>query len=117
MPSTIFEQRTIKLVRIGNDFRLDVTIPRGHGRWKVSLLPEEVQSQLAILKIPTMPAFPIISQVCDGVHIEITIYGIVSDLKFNWISTAPEGAEALGNFVEWLREKAEPEEIKISESI
>ena len=111
MPSTIFEERTIKLVQIGNNFRLDVTIPKGHGRWKVSLLPEEVQSQLAILKKATLPSFPISPLVCDGMYIEITIYGIQSDYTFNWWTIAPEGAEALDNFVEWLREKAEPEEM------
>lgn len=101
------DHRIVQLVQIGQDFRLEVSIPKGLGRWTVNLLADEVQNQLGILKRSTLPAFPVSPLALDGEHIELSIFGEHADFRFSWWTIAPEGADALDGFVGWLRSKIE----------
>ena len=64
-----------------------------------------VQEQWDALKTCTVPAFPVSPMVSDGEYVELTIEGEQSTLTLGWWTIAPEGAEPVAAFADWLREE------------
>jgi hypothetical protein len=58
--------------------------------------------QLDHLKQLSIPAYPISPQICDGSYWKLTIKGEFSSLSLGWWTAAPQGAERLADFAEWL---------------
>ncbi|SDU27574.1 hypothetical protein SAMN05216296_2795 [Pseudomonas pohangensis] len=105
------QHRTLKLVQINGNFRLDVQDWRKFGsnqKQRIPLIAADVQQQIAMLKQASITAFPVSPMVCDGAYIELTIYGESSTLNLGWWTIAPEGAEAVKAFADWLTAKAKP---------
>ena len=104
------QHRTLKLVQINGNFRLDVKDWSKFGSNKkherIPLCTADVQQQIALLKQASIPAFPVSPMVCDGQYIELTIYGESSTLTLGWWTIAPEGAEVVDAFISWLASKA-----------
>lgn len=48
------------------------------------------------------PAYPVTPMVFDGSHIEVTIHGEHAQLSASWWTCAPEGYDALDEFVDWM---------------
>ena len=65
-----------------------------------------VERKLAELRRMMVPAFPVGPTVCDGEYVELEIEGENSTLKLGWLSVAPDGAEDVAGFSDWLREIA-----------
>jgi len=68
------------------------------------------QERLARLKQSTVPAFPVSPIVCDGSYVELMIEGEFSRLTLGWWTIAPDGAEAVADFADWLEEIGLPRE-------
>lgn len=94
----------IVLVRVGDTHRLEVTAKtlETRRRWTVVVPDEEVEQQFAALKQATVPAFPVSPTVCDGAYYELTIPGECSELRLSWWTIAPDGAEGLAEFADWM---------------
>lgn len=67
---------------------------------------EEVTKKLHDLRKINVPAFPVSPLVMDGEYVELTIFGEHSTLSLGWWTIAPEGAEGICEFSEWLRSHA-----------
>jgi hypothetical protein len=67
------------------------------------VLAAEAQEQLVRLRRLTVPAYPVSPLVTDGEHLELTVEGQSSSLTLNWWTIAPDGAEGLAEFANWLR--------------
>jgi len=100
------------LVQRGQQFRVETNVQRGRTRksWRIDVSPGEVEEQLQLLKKATVPAFPIGRPVCDGAYVELTIEGESSALTLGWWTMAPEEAEVLSDFADWLRKLGLPGE-------
>ncbi|MSR16517.1 MAG: hypothetical protein EXR89_01780 [Methylococcaceae bacterium] len=77
--------------------------------WRKEIPSDEAVTQLNKLRSAKIPAFPISPRVCDGSYIELTIYGKNSDLTLSWWTIAPDGAEELADFADWLRKQELPD--------
>ena len=62
-----------------------------------------VTAQLAQLQSATIPVVLKAAMPCDGELVEVTIYGDTATLSVTWWTIVPDGAEALGRLVAWLR--------------
>jgi len=96
---------TIRLIQSGGIYRIATTQQTGRERrtWRIDLPANEATEQLELLRKASLPAFPVSPHVCDGDWIELTIHGELCDLTLNWCGNAPEGADALAGFADWLR--------------
>ena len=65
--------------------------------------PQAVAAWFGVLRSATVPAMPVSPLVCDSEYIELLIEGEHSTLTLGWWTIAPEGAEALGEFADWMR--------------
>lgn len=94
------ENLTLRLVKTGNAFRVEGTIQAGRKKSckVVNVSTDEVLDQLEKITKATLPAFPISPMVMDGEYIELTIYGIQSDLTLNWWTVGPKDADVLIDF-------------------
>lgn len=103
------ENLALRLVKKGNAFRVEGVIQAGRKRScrVVKLSTPEVLDQLDKIKNATLPAFPISSMVMDGEYIELTIYGIRSDLTLSWRADGPKDADVLIDFASWLKIKGD----------
>lgn len=72
----------------------------------VALQPAEVSERLRALRAARVPAWPDGAQVLDGEYIELTLMGDNAQLTLGWWSVAPEGAEVLAEFADWMRASA-----------
>lgn len=106
----------ISLVKTGDAYRVEVFERQGlaktQRRWRVDMPVHEVDEQLARLKQATLPAFPVSPMVCDGEYVELTVEGEQATVTLGWWTIAPEGADAFGEFSDWMRLKAFGEEIE-----
>ncbi|ACD94569.1 hypothetical protein [Trichlorobacter lovleyi] len=102
----------LKLVQRGDAYHIQVTEQQGPSRkrWRVTVPADEVTQQLDLLRRATLPAFPVSPLVCDGEYVELTIHGEFSDLTLGWWTIAPDGAESLSDFADWMRKLALPDE-------
>jgi len=93
-------------------FFLERTEVQGQRRTRKTIQPEPeaVASWPAALRNATVPAMPVSPPVCDGSHIELRIEGEGATLTLCWWALAPEGAEVLGEFSEWMQ-AAWPEDL------
>jgi hypothetical protein len=71
-------------------------------RHRVPIDSIEVKHQLLMLRQATVPAFPVTPPTFDGEHIELTIEGEYSSMCMSWWTVAPQGAEALLEFINWM---------------
>lgn len=67
------------------------------------MVAAEAQEQFARLKRLTIPAYPVSPLVSDGEHLEVTVEGQSSSLTLSWWTIAPDGAEGMAAFANWLR--------------
>lgn len=72
-------------------------------RRRVTVSTALAQERLAELRQLTVPAFPVSPMVCDGEYIELTVEGECSSVTIGWWTIAPEGADGIANFADWLR--------------
>ena len=102
----------LKLLRRGDAYHIQVTEQQGQSRkrWRVAVPTEEVTRQLDLLRRSSLPAFPVSPLVCDGEYVELTIHGEFSNLTLGWWTIAPDGAESLNDFADWMRKLALPDE-------
>lgn len=70
---------------------------------------QEVEHQFDLLRHATVCAYPISPLVCDGEYVEVTVHGEYADLTMGWWTAAPDGAEALFDFSEWMCRLIEPD--------
>lgn len=63
----------------------------------------DVTSQIAKLKSAKVPVVLVGEMPLDGELIELTVYGENGTLSVAWWTIVPHGAEAIGDFVDWLR--------------
>lgn len=98
----------IVLARVGDDCRLEVTEKTFELRRRrtVDLSSKEVERHSAALRQAKAPAFPVSPEVCDGSHYELTIAGEHWELRLSWWTIAPDGAEQLADFADWMAERA-----------
>lgn len=99
---------SLRLVQRGDEYCIEGAKQTGRMReqWKVPVPRIDAENQLEALRKASIPAYPVSPSVCDGSYIELTIYGIDSELKLSWWTAAPDGAEVLGNFSDWLHDIA-----------
>jgi hypothetical protein len=103
-----------KLIKIGDVYKVEL-ISESELEKTTQLITvpnDEVETQLTLLKSATIPAFPVSQEVCDGGQVKLTIYGEMSELTISWWAAAPEGAEILEEFADWLENITNPEEIE-----
>lgn len=62
----------------------------------------DFDGQIAKLRDARIPAYPVTPEICDGSYIEVTIHGEHAQLSAGWWTAAPEGYDALDEFVDWL---------------
>ena len=79
-------------------------LTRKQSRRRVDVSEALAQERLAALKQLTVPAFPVSPMVCDGEYVELQVEGEYSTLTIGWWTIAPEGAEGVAEFADWLRE-------------
>lgn len=95
------------LQRLQNSFRVLVVERNGDSKRQtrryVPVAAAEAQEQLASLRRLTVPAYPVSQRVTDGERLELTVEGQSSSLTLNWWTIAPDGAEGLVEFANWLR--------------
>lgn len=95
------------LQRLQDSFRILVVerdgVSKRQTRRNVPVLAAEAQEQLVRLRRLTVPAYPVSPLVTDGEHLELTVEGQSSSLTLNWWTIAPDGAEGLAEFANWLR--------------
>ena len=96
---------TVVLTKQGQQYRVETIEQHGRARktWRIEVPATEAVEKLQGLKLATVPAFPISPLVCDGEYVELTINGEFSALTLGWWTIAPEGAQTLSDFAEWLR--------------
>lgn len=96
---------TVILAKQGQQYRVETIEQRGRARktWRIEIPATEVAEKFQRLKLATVPAFPVSPLVCDGEYVELTINGEYSTLTLGWWTIAPEGAETLSDFADWLR--------------
>lgn len=75
---------------------------------------QEVDHQFDLLRQATVCAYPVSPLVCDGEYVKVTIHGLYADLILGWWTAAPEGADAVWDFADWMRELINPERDKES---
>lgn len=100
---------TLSLIERPDGFHLDVRDWRKFGKsqkGRIQLEDTDVRRQIFKLKNASIPAFPVSPDVLDGEYIELTIHGEMSTLMLNWWTLAPDGADVLGSFADWLRSHA-----------
>jgi hypothetical protein len=109
-PCGLFEPitHTMTLEQIDSAYRIAVVerngLTRKQTRRRVAVSATLVQARLVALKQGTVPAFPVSPLVCDGEYVELKIEGEYSSLTLGWWTIAPEGAEGVSEFADWLRE-------------
>lgn len=109
-PCGLFEPiiQTITLEQVDAAYRVAVIernrLTRKQSRHRVDVSAALVQERLAALKQLTVPAFPVSPMVCDGEYVELQVEGEYSTLTIGWWTIAPEGAEGVAEFADWLRE-------------
>ena len=95
------------LQRLQDTFRILVVkrdgVSKRQTRRYVPVAAAEALKQLAQLQRLTVPAFPVSPLVTDGEHLELTVEGQSSSLTLSWWTIAPDGAEGLAEFANWLR--------------
>ncbi|MDT8445188.1 MAG: hypothetical protein RQ722_12910 [Desulfuromonadales bacterium] len=98
----------LKLIQQGNKCIVEETEQQGRSskRHRIMVPLEEVTQRFHDLKKVNIPAFPVSPLVMDGEYVELTIFGEHSTLSLGWWTTAPEGAEGIREFAEWLRSHA-----------
>ena len=99
--------QTYTLKRQQDTFRILVVerdgISKRQTRRYVPVVALEAQEQLARLQRLTVPAFPVSPLVSDGEHLELTVEGQSSSMTLAWWTIAPDGAEGMAAFANWLR--------------
>lgn len=110
-PCGLFDSsaHTITLEQIDGAFFIAVVErdlrTRKQSRRRMAISAAAVQEQWDALKKCTVPAFPVSPMVCDGEYVELTIKGEQSTLTLGWWTIAPEGAQPVATFADWLREE------------
>lgn len=106
---------TVILAKQGQQYRVETIEQRGRARkpWRIEIPATEAAEKLQGLKLATVPAFPVSPLVCDGEYVELTIKGEFSALTLGWWTIAPEGAETLSDFAEWLQKLGLPSLYKL----
>ncbi|HSD37966.1 MAG TPA: hypothetical protein VLC92_10705 [Rhodocyclaceae bacterium] len=107
---------TVSLEQTGSDFYVvsveETQLTEEQRLRRVAVSEAEVKERLAVLKRSTVPAFPVSPTVCDGSYVELTVEGESSTLALGWWTDAPEGAECLSEFADWLIETGLPPDEK-----
>jgi hypothetical protein len=93
------------LVQIGDEFLIEATRQLGESESRESLKVDREAANREVLKLKQakIPAFPKSPLVCDGEYVELCIHGEYSDLTLGWWTVAPDGAESLADFADWMR--------------
>ena len=97
---------TLRLVQSGGEYYIEVCVQTGRSRKssRVVVSSLEVKNWLERLRKATVPAFPVSPMVCDGEYVELQVEGEYSTLTIGWWTIAPEGAEGVAEFADWLHE-------------
>lgn len=109
---------SISLVEFGARFSLEVIVQCGRARrvQRLEVASDEVVAWLARLKTASLPALPVSSLICDGAYQELEIQGEGAALTLGWWGNVPAGAEVLGDFADWISDRAslfaEPEGVE-----
>jgi len=96
--------RSIALVQHVETYQIKTIKQPGKNRtvWQKEIPSIEVIKRLDKLRSAKIPAFPISPSVCDGSYIELTIYGELSTVMLGWWTIAPDGADEVADFADWL---------------
>jgi len=83
---------------------------RSQSRQSFKVNREAANREVLKLKQAKIPAFPKSPLVCDGEYVELCIHGEYADLTLGWWTVAPDGAESLADFADWMRSIGFPRE-------
>ena len=102
----------LRLNQIGDEFLMEATTQLGRSQSRKSYKVDKEAANREVLKLKQakIPAYPESLLVCDGEYIELCIRGKHADLTLGWWTAAPEGAEALADFADWMRSIGLPED-------
>ena len=111
-PGPLIPKYRLRLTQIGDEFLIEAMMQLGRSQSRKSFKVDKEAANREILKLKQakIPAFPESRLVCDGEHIELCIHGESADLTLGWWTAAPEGAEALADFADWVRSIGWPED-------
>jgi hypothetical protein len=105
---------TICLEQRDSSFSLSVrerdSLTGAHSKRRVAVDSALVHEQLMRLRQSTVPAFPVSPVVSDGAYVELRVEGELSTLTLGWWTVAPDGAEGVSDFAEWMEETVSPRE-------
>ncbi len=95
---------TIVLLQRSNTYQIKTIRQTGKNRetWRKEIPSADVMAQLEKLRFAKIPAFPVSPQVCDGSYLELTIHGELSTVILGWWTIAPDGADEVADFADWL---------------
>lgn len=100
--------QTFTLERQEDTFRLVIVerngFTRQQTRRRIPISSAIATERLETLRKLTVPAYPISPGVCDGEQLELTVEGESSRLTVSWWTIAPQCAEGLSEFAQWLRD-------------
>ena len=95
----------LRLLQTGDEFLIEATtqLARNQSRKSFKVDKEAAHREVLKLKQAKIPAFPNGEMVCDGEYVELCIHGEYADLTLGWWTVAPNGAESLADFADWMR--------------
>lgn len=100
-----------ELSRWGDAYRLTLKseFDGFHTETFCNVSAQDVDRQFGLLRNATVRAYPVSPLVCDGEYVEVTIHGEQAALTLGWWSEAPEGADQIFDFSDWMRQLIDPD--------